>query len=611
MKYLFLIIWLLNTTMFAFAQDNKDANMLYQHALSDFKKENFSSALSSIEKAAEKGHPTAQAILGELHYLQQDYNDANFWLEKAAAQESPYALCIIGSMYYEGKGRIQDDKLAFDFFSKAAEKEDIGGLLGVGVCYYEGCYVNKDYSKAKEYFQSVINKNFDETLGIIEKNRYIYCVASGERVLGVIYEQGLEVAQDWNMAHQYYLNAANKGDAEAQFYLGTIYYNGNEKYAKDYNKAFKWIDKSADKGLDRAQNLLGYMFMHGWGCPQNYDKALFWYSKSANQGNDQAMNNIGYMYLNGYGVGTDYNEAKRWFEKAAEDGNALAYYNIGYMYESGIGVEKDYNLAKYHYKKALDKGYNEANKNIDLLNLKEQLINKNVNITSSSSNKCYALVIGNEKYSWSPLSNPCNDASAFADKLMKYGFKVMSVYNAASRKELEDSIISFCDKAKGYDVSLVYYSGHAFQYEGRDYLIPLIDKNDLELITKNCTSLEWVIKILKDSGIKDNILILDACRSDPSLEINLDRGFSQNTGLVVDRGLCIAYATQSNNEAYEGSGDNSPFMKAILSSLSSDDISLEDLFVKKVRWMVQAMTESKQVPVIISNLHTEFHFVKK
>lgn len=611
MKRIFFIIWLLNITMFVFAQRTEDANTLYQHALSEFKKENYSSALSLIEKAAEKNHPTAQAFWGTLHYLQQDYNIANFWLDKAAAQEIPYALCVIGSMYYEGKGRVQNNKFAFDFYSKAAEKEDVGGLFHVGVCYYEGCNVKKDYSKAKEYFLLAVNKKFDETLGILEKNRHLSYVASGERFIGYMYEQGLGVEQDWKMAHQYYLNAADKGDATAQFNIGSIYYNGNEKYAKDYHEAFKWIEKSAEKGVDMAQNLLGYMFMNGWGCPQNYEKALFWYSKSANHGNDQAMNNIGYMYLNGYGVGIDYNEAKQWYEKAAEQGNAIAYYNIGDMYESGIGVKKDYGLAKYHYKKALSKGYNAANKKIEILNLIEQQANKDVKLTSSSSNKCYAIVIGNEKYSWSPLYNPCNDARAFAEKLKNYGFKVMTVYNTANRKELEDSIISFSDKAKDSDVSLFYYSGHAFQYEGRDYLIPLIDKDDFGLVNKNCTSLEWIIKLLKDAGIKDNILILDACRSAPSLKIALNKGFSQNTGLAVERGICIVYATQSNSEAYEGKGNNSPFMKAILSGLSSDDISLDDLFIKKVRWEVQALTESKQIPVIISNLHTEFHFVKK
>ena len=66
---------------------------------------------------------------------------------------------------------------------------------------------------------------------------------------------------------------AEQGQAEAQFYLGLIYYMG-QGISEDYAEAFKWFRKAADQGLAQAQNNLGIMYETGQGVPKDYKEAV-------------------------------------------------------------------------------------------------------------------------------------------------------------------------------------------------------------------------------------------------------------------------------------------------------------------------------------------------
>ena len=73
---------------------------------------------------------------------------------------------------------------------------------------------------------------------------------------------------------------AEKGDAQAQYALGLMYYNG-EKVAKNYAEALKWFCRAAEEnGHREAQLFLGGMYYEGIGTPQNYSEAVRWFRKS-------------------------------------------------------------------------------------------------------------------------------------------------------------------------------------------------------------------------------------------------------------------------------------------------------------------------------------------
>jgi TPR repeat protein len=110
----------------------------------------------------------------------------------------------------------------------------------------------------------------------------------------------------------------------------------------DYATALRLYKPLADKGDASAQYSLGTMYEAGQGVPQDYGEAAKWYRKAADQGDSHAQNNLGTMYEAGQGVPQDYGEAAKWYRKAADQGDARAQYNLGVLYDTGRGVPQDY-----------------------------------------------------------------------------------------------------------------------------------------------------------------------------------------------------------------------------------------------------------------------------
>ena len=80
------------------------------------------------------------------------------------------------------------------------------------------------------------------------------------------------------------------GRCRAQFNLGLMYDNG-QGVPQDYSEAVKWYRLAADQGDAYAQNNLGVMYAKGQGVPQDYVLAHMWFNLSAAQGNEDAVKN--------------------------------------------------------------------------------------------------------------------------------------------------------------------------------------------------------------------------------------------------------------------------------------------------------------------------------
>ena len=86
--------------------------------------------------------------------------------------------------------------------------------------------------------------------------------------------------------------SAEQGNAEAQYKLGLMYDIGKE-VDQDYQKAFEWYEKSANQGLASSQSRLGSMYRYGKGVDINHAKASEWYWKAYEQGNEEAHYQLG------------------------------------------------------------------------------------------------------------------------------------------------------------------------------------------------------------------------------------------------------------------------------------------------------------------------------
>jgi TPR repeat protein len=204
---------------------------------------------------------------------------------------------------------------------------------------------------------------------------------------------------------------AEQGNADAQFNLGSLYYQGRG-VSQDYKEAAKWFRKAADQRHVYAQVNLGTMYADGVQgvIEKDYPQALMWFIFAAAGGDMEAMEfretlamkmtpaqiteaqkmarefkpvdaytkllregkelaekgdaaaqfQIGLLYYNGRGTAQDYAEAINWFRKSALQGNPYAQHNVGYMYEKGEGISQDYVEAVKWYRQAAESGNTRA-----------------------------------------------------------------------------------------------------------------------------------------------------------------------------------------------------------------------------------------------------------
>jgi hypothetical protein len=85
---------------------------------------------------------------------------------------------------------------------------------------------------------------------------------------------------DYATSLKIWLPQALSGDAEAQAYVGEIYEKGMG-LKPDYDIAAVWYKKAANQGLTRAQINLGNLYEKGFGVEKNAITALNWYRKAS------------------------------------------------------------------------------------------------------------------------------------------------------------------------------------------------------------------------------------------------------------------------------------------------------------------------------------------
>ena len=125
---------------------------------------------------------------------------------------------------------------------------------------------------------------------------------------------------EYNKAVMLLRPIAEQGDAQAQTYMGVLYERG-KGVPQDYAESVKWYRLASEQGKADAQNYLGNMYSKGNGVSQDYAEAVTWYRKAAEQGKKAAQYNLGKVYANGEGVKKDYVKAYMWFNVAAISGH--------------------------------------------------------------------------------------------------------------------------------------------------------------------------------------------------------------------------------------------------------------------------------------------------
>jgi TPR repeat protein len=174
-------------------------------------------------------------------YNQGDKAGAVRALEYAATKGHPLALWKLGRMYADGDGVTADDLKAFEYFSRIADNHADEAPDGP-------------------------NARF---------------VASAFVALGGYFLEGIPnsyVRPNPARAHEMLQYAATYyGDADAQYGLGRLYYDGKVG-SKDPRQAARWLNLAAEKGHAPSQAMLGHILVTGQGVPRQVATGLMWLS---------------------------------------------------------------------------------------------------------------------------------------------------------------------------------------------------------------------------------------------------------------------------------------------------------------------------------------------
>jgi TPR repeat protein len=177
----------------------------------------------------------------------------------------------------------------------------------------------------------------------------------------------LEEAMYW------YQKAADQGDGNALYRLGT-FYNEGRGVPKDAATAFSFYLKAAQKGEEYAMRALTSHYYNGIGTPKDLTQYFHWQKRLA-----EIEDLSGYYgprffrdrlrlaaaYYQGIGVEKNLAEAARWTKKAAESGDADAMLQMGNLLAKGEGVAKDMRTAARYRSQAIVRLQAEVEEGID------------------------------------------------------------------------------------------------------------------------------------------------------------------------------------------------------------------------------------------------------
>lgn len=194
--------------------------------------------------------------------------------------------------------------------------------------------------------------------------------------------------------------------------------------------------------------------------------------------------------------------------------------------------------------------------------------------TLPPSLKRYAVIIGVDQYAdtqITTLGGASNDAKTLANALIQYaGFPSEQVTLLASdqpaeRQPTRGNILRRLSNMAAVvppdGLILISFAGHGIEREGQAFLLPSDSQvsNDVDLLEQTAINVSQIKDRIKKIGVKQVLMILDACRNDPVGRANADnpltaaytRGFNFDLRNREVQAFATLYATEVGHRAYE------------------------------------------------------------
>ncbi|WGD56339.1 SUMF1/EgtB/PvdO family nonheme iron enzyme [Bradyrhizobium sp. CB1650] len=216
------------------------------------------------------------------------------------------------------------------------------------------------------------------------------------------------------------------------------------------------------------------------------------------------------------------------------------------------------------------------------------------NVSAPDAGKRVALVVGNGSYPLSPVRTAVADAKAIAELLKAGGFDVIYAQDAG-HADLDSAIKQFSQKLERGSTAVVYFAGHAIQYEDRNLLVPVDGAiaSDAD-IRSNTVDVDLILDPLIVSRPRGSVVILDAARKNPWQQKTSVR----TTGLASVgpiQGITQAYPASPGQVVEDQKGPVGLFAGEFAKAAKVPDRTLKEAF-RQTRAAVAKETRNKQVP---------------
>jgi hypothetical protein len=188
--------------------------------------------------------------------------------------------------------------------------------------------------------------------------------------------------------------------------------------------------------------------------------------------------------------------------------------------------------------------------------------------------KRYALIIGVDQYAdtqITTLGGASNDAKTLANALIQYaGFPgeqvtLLASDQPAERQPTRGNILRRLSNMAAVippdGLLLISFAGHGIERDGQAFLLPSDSQvsNDVDLLEQTAINVSQIKDRIRKIGVKQVLMIVDACRNDPVGRANADnplttaytRGFNFDLRNREVQAFATLYATEVGHRAYE------------------------------------------------------------
>ena len=237
-------------------------------------------ALSLYEKSANKGNTDAMIAVSDMYAegvgVPKDESKALYWKERLGymgnkdAQNYVLSHSSIEFTHFNTSGidalelarknvKTANYPWAMYCYKRAVSYGNKDAAFELGKWLYEGNGIDRNVPKAEELLSSLGES------GNVE----------AQKLLALMYRENKGIVPDIKQEMYWIQKAAENGDADSQFRLGTAYLNGTGVPKKDKKLSAEWYEKAAMQNNQEATRFTIINYMSGNGVKKDLEKAAY------------------------------------------------------------------------------------------------------------------------------------------------------------------------------------------------------------------------------------------------------------------------------------------------------------------------------------------------